>query len=120
MTPLNTWSGQLPDEIKQQTWTSSPSLFGAKEFDSGENVEPAGFFTVSFGFTGAANAAAGIILLPLPRLPLLPDEGAGDRCSHGQFGSTQSETSADEPDVGALSRSIKLGSMSGRSGTVKV
>lgn len=69
----------------QQTWSSPPPLLGAKEFDSGEDVKSTGFLTVSFGFTGAAHAAAGIRLLPLPRLPFLPDEGAGNRRSHGQF-----------------------------------
>lgn len=69
----------------QQTWSPPPPLLGAKEFDSGEYVKSTGFLTVSFGFTGAAHAAAGIRLLPLPRLPFLPDEGAGNRRSHGQF-----------------------------------
>lgn len=75
----------------QQTWSSPPPLLGAKEFDSGEDVKSTGFLTVSFGFTGAAHAAAGIRLLPLPRLPFLPDEGAGNRRSHGQFCGTPEE-----------------------------
>lgn len=75
----------MPDVSAQQTWSSPSPLLGAKEFDSGENVKSTGFFTVSFGFTGAAHAAAGIGLLPLPRLPFLSDEGAGNRCGHGQF-----------------------------------
>lgn len=79
------------DVSAQQTWSSPSPLLGAKEFDPRENVKPTGFFTASFGFTGAANAAAGISLLPLPRLPFLPNEGAGNRCSHGQFGSTLEE-----------------------------
>lgn len=82
-----------PDEITQQTWPSPSPLLGAKEFDPRENVQSTGFFTASFGFTRAAYAAAGIRLLPLPRLPFLPDEGAGNRCCHGQFGSALEQTS---------------------------
>lgn len=75
------------DERVQPTWSPPFPLLGAKEFDSREDVESTGFVTASFGFTGAADAPAGIGLLPLPRLPFLSDEGTGDRCSHGQFGS---------------------------------
>lgn len=81
--------GSLMVTSAQQTWSSPPPLLGAKEFDSGEDVQSTGFLTVSFGFTGAAHAAAGIGLLPLPRLPFLPDEGAGNRRSHGQFCGTR-------------------------------
>lgn len=81
--------------MAQQTWSSPSPLLRTKEFDPGENVQSTGFFTASFGFTGAANAAAGIRLLPLPRLPFLSYEGAGNRCSHGQFGSALEKTSGE-------------------------
>lgn len=84
MAPYNTVRG---DEMAQQTWSSPSPLLRTKEFNPRENVQSTGFFTASFSFTGAANAAAGIRLLPLPRLPFLSYEGAGNRCSHGQFGS---------------------------------
>lgn len=78
-------------KLEQQTWSSPSPFLGTKEFDSWKNVQSTWFFTASFGFTGAANAAAGIRLLPLPRLPFLPYEGAGNRCRHSQFGSSLGE-----------------------------
>lgn len=84
----------IPSESAQQTWSPPSPLLGAKEFDPGEDVQSIGFFTAPLGFTGAANAAAGIRLLPLPRLSFLPYEGAGDRCSHGQLGCALGTSSA--------------------------
>lgn len=76
---------------KQQTWSSPSPLLWAKEFDSWEDVQSAGLLTIPFGLAGAADAAAGIGLLPLPRLPLLPYEGAGNSRRHSQFGSAFGE-----------------------------
>lgn len=47
-------------DIKTQTWSSPPALFGAEQLDSGENTESAGFLACSFGFVRTAHAAAGV------------------------------------------------------------
>lgn len=66
-----------------QTWRSPslPFLPRSKQFDPREDVQLAGLLVGSFAVARAAAAAAGVRLLPLPRLPLLADQGAGDsRC----------------------------------------
>lgn len=66
-----------------QTWRSLslPFLPRSKQFDTREDVQLAGLLIRSFAVARAAAAAAGVRLLPLPRLPLLTDQGTGDsRC----------------------------------------
>lgn len=70
--------------LSAHTWRppSLPFLPRSKQFDTREHVELAGLLVCAFAVARAAAAAAGICLLPLPRLPLLPDQGAGDgRCT---------------------------------------
>lgn len=69
--------------LPPQTWRSPslPFLPRSKQFDPREDVQLAGLLVGSFAVARAAAAAAGVRLLPLPRLPLLADQGAGDsRC----------------------------------------
>lgn len=75
-----------------QTWSPPSPLLGAEEFDPREHRQPTGFVLALLCLIRAANAAAGIRFLPLPRLPFLPNKGAGYRCSHGQFDGFPEET----------------------------
>lgn len=59
-----------------QTWSPPSPLLGAKEFDPREHRQPARFLAW-LRLVRAANAAAGIRFLPLPRLPFLTNKGAG-------------------------------------------
>lgn len=68
------------------TWSSPPALLRPEELDPGEDAEAAGFLACAFGFVRAAGAAAGVGLLALPRLPFLPNQGAGDGRRHSQGG----------------------------------
>lgn len=66
-----------------QTWWSPslPFLPRSKQFDTREHVQLAWLLVCAFAVARAAAAAASVRLLPLPRLPLLADQGAGDsRC----------------------------------------
>lgn len=64
-----------------QTWwsLSLPFLPGSKQFDAREDVQLAGLVVCAFAVARAAAAAACVRLLALPCLPLLADQGAGDR-----------------------------------------
>lgn len=69
--------------LPPQTWRapSLPFLPRSKQFDTREHVQLAGLLICSLAVARAAAAAAGVRLLPLPCLPLLADQGAGDsRC----------------------------------------
>lgn len=81
---------------QQQTWSPPSPLLRPKEFHTGKDTESAGFLAAPLGLIRAANAAAGIGFLPLPRLPLLPNKGAGDRCGHCQFDGFLMEQLPDE------------------------
>lgn len=66
-----------------QTWRSPslPFLPRSKQFDTREHIKLARLLVCAFAVARAAAAAASVRLLPLPRLPLLADQGAGDsRC----------------------------------------
>lgn len=66
-----------------QTWWSLPlSLLPRPEqFHPGEHIQLARLLVGTLAVARAAAAAARVRLLPLARLPLLADEGAGDgRC----------------------------------------
>lgn len=96
-----------------QTWTPPPALFGAEKLDSGEDTESTGFLACSFGFIRTAHAAAGVWFLTLPGLPLLPNKGAGDRRSHGQFdGATDKTFRGHNPFPHLLRDKISLGKSS--------
>lgn len=72
-----------PSLSPAHTWRppSLPFLPRSKQFDTREHVELAGLLVRAFAVARAAAASAGIRLLPLPCLSLLPDQGAGDgRC----------------------------------------
>lgn len=78
-------SSWLPDFslAHSQTWWSPslPFLPRSKQFDTREHVQLARFLICAFTVARAAAAAARVRLLPLPCLPLLADQGAGDsRC----------------------------------------
>lgn len=65
------------------TWwpPSLPFLPRSKQFDAREHVQLARLLVGAFAVARAAAAATCVRLLPLPRLPLLADQGAGDgRC----------------------------------------
>ena len=63
-----------------QTWRSPslPFLPRSKQFDAREHIELARLVVGALAVARAAAAAARVRLLPLPRLPLLADQGAGD------------------------------------------
>lgn len=66
-----------------QTWWSPslPFLPRAKQLDTRKHVQFARFLVCAFAVARAAASAACVCLLPLPRLSLLADQGAGDsRC----------------------------------------
>lgn len=66
-----------------QTWRSLPLPFlpRSEQFHAGEHVQLARLLVGALAVARAAAAAARVRLLPLARLPLLADEGAGDgRC----------------------------------------
>lgn len=65
------------------TWwpPSLPFLPRSKQLDAREHVQLARLLVGAFAVARAAAAATRVRLLPLPRLPLLADQGAGDgRC----------------------------------------
>lgn len=64
-----------------QTWWSPslPLLPRSKQFDSREHIQLARLLVGALAVARTAAAAAGVRLLPLSCLPLLADQGAGDR-----------------------------------------
>lgn len=66
------------------TWFPPPPLLGAEELDPGEDTELLLVGAAGLGLAGAADTLAGVGLLPLPRLSLLADQGAGDGCRHSR------------------------------------
>lgn len=73
----------VPTPPSSQTWWSPslPFLPRAKQLDTRKHVQFARFLVCAFAVARAAASAACVCLLPLPRLSLLADQGAGDsRC----------------------------------------
>lgn len=72
-----------PHPPSSQTWWSPslPFLPRAKQLDTRKHVQFARFLVCAFAVARTAASAACVCLLPLPRLSLLADQGAGDsRC----------------------------------------